>query len=44
MTGASAAARAIFAGQSRGAEVRCLQELHEPAMSDATKPARVAEP
>jgi carbamoyl-phosphate synthase large subunit len=29
MTGASAAARAIFAQRERGAEPRCLQELHE---------------
>jgi carbamoyl-phosphate synthase large subunit len=31
MTGASAAARAIFARRERGAEVRTLQELHEKA-------------
>ena len=29
MTGASAAARAIFAVRTRGAEPRSLQELHE---------------
>ena len=28
MTGASAVARAIFAGRTRGAEPRSLQELH----------------
>ncbi len=38
MTGASAAARAIFAHRERGAEPRCLQELHETATT-----ARVAE-
>jgi carbamoyl-phosphate synthase large subunit len=34
MTGASAAARAIFAQRERGAEPRCLQELHEAAGVD----------
>jgi carbamoyl-phosphate synthase large subunit len=39
MTGASAAARAIFARRSDGADVRSLQELHErPAAPDRVSP------
>jgi carbamoyl-phosphate synthase large subunit len=44
MTGASAAARAIFAQRERAAEPRCLQELHEaPAATDRHPIAQRAE-
>jgi carbamoyl-phosphate synthase large subunit len=41
MTGASAAARAIFAQRERAAEPRCLQELHEAPAEP--RPASMAE-
>jgi carbamoyl-phosphate synthase large subunit len=42
MTGASAAARAIFARREDGAEVRSLQELHETTRADAERDAEAA--
>jgi carbamoyl-phosphate synthase large subunit len=44
MTGASAAARAIFAQHAGGAEVRSLQELHEAAREAAAAPDELASP
>jgi carbamoyl-phosphate synthase large subunit len=41
MTGASAAARAIFAQRERAPEPRCLQELHEAPVEP--RPASMAE-
>jgi hypothetical protein len=44
MTGASAAARAIYAARTRAAEPRTLQELHEGAAHadvEASKPTGV---
>ena len=45
MTGASAAARAIFAQREQAAEPRCLQELHQarPALASAPMPEERAE-
>jgi carbamoyl-phosphate synthase large subunit len=43
MTGASAAARAIFAQRDQGAEVRSLQELHAAATTAARTPEARAE-
>ena len=45
MTGASAAARAIFAQRDEAAEPRCLQELHQarPALAGAPMPEERAE-
>jgi carbamoyl-phosphate synthase large subunit len=37
MTGASAAARAIFAKRDGGAEVRSLQEMHEQSAADGRR-------
>jgi carbamoyl-phosphate synthase large subunit len=39
MTGASAAARAIFAKRDGGAEVRSLQEMHEQSAADGRRSA-----
>ena len=39
MTGASAAARAIFAVRTRGAEPRSLQELHEQTAENGQRTA-----